>query len=238
MRELNKQDLSWAVRLLPLPVKNLMEKYGPRIVLGGGYIRSTVSGEKPNDLDLFTKSKEESKQFADELAQGADRKSYETENAYSVRLPTGAFVQFIHRWTFPNPTALIESFDFTIACAAIWVREISSSKWTSLVADSFYEDLAAKRLVYRSPIRNEDAGGSLLRVLKFYQRGFRIPLDSLGSVIARLVHDGGLGDYYGEKDIAIAATKLLIVVDPQIDPTHEAHLPSMEDDLVNDNQGN
>ena len=39
----------------------------------------------------------------------------------------------------------------------------------------FYPDLAARRLVYTSPLRNEDAGGSILRVLKFYQRGYRIP---------------------------------------------------------------
>src|SRR5208283_3039247 len=62
-----------------------------------------------------------------------------------------------------------------------------SGKWTSLIDDEFYSDLAAKRLVYRSPVRNEDAGGSVLRLLKFYSRGFRIPLDSLGAVLARLV---------------------------------------------------
>lgn len=228
MRELNKQDLSWAVRLLPLPVKDMMEKYGPRLVLGGGYLRSTVSGEKPNDLDLFTRSPEESKIFADELGSVPGRKRYDTENAYSVRLPGQGFVQFIHRWTFQSPHTLLDSFDFTIACAAIWVNK--SGKWTSLIDDSFYEDLAAKRLVYRSPIRNEDAGGSLLRLLKFQAKGFRSPLNSIAAVIARTLKDwpDDIGTY-AEYDMALEITKRLVLVDPQVDPTHEAHLPSTEE---------
>ena len=148
MRELDPKDLSWAVRLLPEEVKNLMTRYYKRIVLGGGYLRATIANEKVNDLDLFTSSALESKLYADLLAKDAGRKVYETENAYSLRLPKGSFVQFIHRWTFPNPEALIQSFDFTIACAAIWVQ--SSTKWTSLADDNFYSDLAAKRLMLRA----------------------------------------------------------------------------------------
>lgn len=228
MRELDKKDLSWAVRLLPEEVKTLMTRYKQELVLGGGYLRATIANEKINDLDLFTTTASSAKLFADLLSSKSGRKSYETENAYSVRLP-GSFVQFIHRWTFPRPENLLESFDFTIACAAIWVN--SSGKWTSLADGDFYSDLAAKRLVYRAPIRNEDAGGSLLRVLKYYQRGYRIPLDSLGAVLARIT--GGLEnvdwDYVSEKDMATNFTRLLVTVDPQIDPTHEAHLPAEEE---------
>ena len=127
MRTLDKKDLSWAVRLLPSEVKNLMERHRVAVVLGGGYLRSTISNERVNDLDLFTPSPEVSKMLADVLAAQVGRKVHETPNAYSVQTPS-AFVQFIHRWTFPNPEALLQSFDFTIACAAIWVN--SSGKWT------------------------------------------------------------------------------------------------------------
>lgn len=223
MRTLDRKDLSWAVKLLPYEVKNLMERYKASIVLGGGYLRSTIGNEKVNDLDLFTSSPEQSKLFADLLASQVKTKVYQTPNAYSVKLPN-AYVQFIHRWTFPSPESLLDSFDFTIACAAIWVN--SSGKWTSLADDSFYSDLAAKRLNYRSPIRNEDAGGSLLRVLKYYQRGYRIPLDSLAFVLARVFHavEGG----HSESDTGREILKQLILVDPQVDPTHEAHLPAEE----------
>lgn len=223
MRSLDKRDLIWAVRRLPLAVKDLMELYPRRIVLGGGYLRSVVANEPVNDLDLFTASPNLALDYATKLAVKVGRDLHTTDNAYSIRLPNGTCVQFIHRWSFAYPEDLLGSFDFTIACAAIWCAHGKS--WESLADDDFYSDLASKRLVYRSPVRNEDAGGSLLRVLKYYQRGYRIPLDSLGAVLARTVKDL---DTYDEKDLAAAITQLLVVVDPQIDPTHEAHL-SAED---------
>jgi hypothetical protein len=67
----------------------------------------------------------------------------------------------------------------------------------------------------------------MLRVLKFYQRGYRIPLDSLAMVIGRLMSGVNKSVRCGdENDIAGAVTGLLIEVDPQIDPNHTSHLPS------------
>lgn len=252
MQELNKHDLNWALRLLPKPVKALMEKEGAKLVLGGGFLRSAVAGERPNDIDLFVRSEEDAKRYAAELADG--KTVLETGNAYSVRRVGGYFVQFIHRWTYDTPGQLLES---TIACAAIWYQEscehwgsivetrggentvcarcrkrdpdgqsiLPASKWNSLCDDDFYSDLAAKRLVYRSPQRNEDAGGSMLRVLKFYQIGFRIPLDSLGAVVARMAVRCAEGcGSKSETEWAEGLTKLLHEVDPAVDFTHAAHL--------------
>jgi hypothetical protein len=248
MRELNPHDLNWAVRCLPVRLRNQMLTCGPKLVLGGGYVRSMVQGEKPNDLDLFTHSADDAKAFAKELADGVKKKPYETGNALSVKLSPRHFVQYIHRWSFPTPEYLLESFDFTIACAAIW---FDSGKWRSLIDDEFYPDLAAKRLVYRSPQRNEDAGGSMLRVLKFYQRGFRIPIDSLGAVLARLVNavdykgvevieghgDSIIGDTT-EKRWAKILTGLLHEVDPQVDPDHFSHLPIIPTKTEEEENGN
>ena len=110
----------------------------------------------------------------------------------------------------------------------------SLDKWCSACDPRFYADLAAKRLVYRSPERNEDAGGSMLRVLKFYQRGYRIPLDSLGAVIARLIQ--GVKDpiLLNEPKLARTLSGLLREVDPDIDPNHIAHLPSETEEVAND----
>lgn len=256
MRQLDPQDLSWALRILPRQLKELMEVAGDRIVLGGGFVRSSVSGERPNDIDLFCKSQEDACSYAIQLA-GNGKKVIETGNAYSIRKVGGFFVQFIHRWTYDSPAQILDSFDFTVACSAIWFEKASVSyeigsgstyptpeKWNSLIDDNFYSDLAAKRLVYRSPQRNEDAGGSMLRVLKFYQKGFRIPLDSLGAVLARMADavdlkgievlpnwDGQqstLGDTT-EKRWAKVLTGLLREVDPLIDPTRAAHLPSQKE---------
>jgi len=143
-------------------------------------------------------------------------------------------VQVIHRWTYDVAEDLVQSFDFTIAKAAVWFDPVVG--WNSMCDETFYPDLAAKRLTYTSPQRNEDAGGSMLRVLKYYQRGYRIPLDSLGAVIARLmsgvefdkIREGR--EETQEKQLAKVVTGLLREVDPNLDPSHIAHLPSEAED--------
>jgi hypothetical protein len=141
----------------------------------------------------------------------------------------------VHRWTFSDALDVVPSFDFTIARAVFfWSGPLQ--RWCGFCDPNFYCDLAAKRLVYCSPVRNEDAGGSMLRVLKFYQRGYRIPLDSLGAVIARMCQgvnaEAGwtLDDTFrDEEQLGLKLTDLLREVDPAIDPEHIAHLPSNKD---------
>ena len=134
-------------------------------------------------------------------------------------------VQFIKKWVYEKPSDIISSFDFTIARAAMWFAD---KEWHALCDDNYYVDLAARRLVYCSPKRIEEAGGSMLRVLKFYQRGYRIPLDSLGGVIARVVYDVKFSKLRCEEALKKVITGLLRDVDPQIDPTNIAHLPAQE----------
>lgn len=236
---LTNHDAYWCQRRLPDLVRVLLKDKEVRLALAGGYLRSCIANEPINDIDLFSTSREVASLAATKIAGG--QKVHKTDNAFSVRLPCGMSVQFIHRWTFARPEQIIPSFDFTIARVAMWWEpsegESNLGRWRTLCDPRFYPDLAAKRLVYCSPIRNEDAGGSLLRVLKFYQRGYRIPLESLGAVIGRLamaldmdridtaVRDGA----NREAEISRVLTGLLREVDPAMDPTHLAHCPGADD---------
>jgi hypothetical protein len=56
-------------------------------------------------------------------------------------------------------------------------------------AEDYHADLAAKRVVYCAPQREEEPGGSLLRLLKFAGRGYSAPLDSVAAILARLTAD-------------------------------------------------
>jgi hypothetical protein len=220
---LHHQDLSFCVLRLPRSVKEVMkaEKWQGKVYVAGGYIRSVITNEKMNDVDLFVGSKDEAHLLALELSSATGKKLYETDNAITILCnPT---IQVIHRWTFPEPVSVRKSFDFTICSAVIYY----DGQWKSDCDPTFYQDLAAKRLVYKNPERNEDAGGSLLRVLKYYQKGYRIPIDSLGLVVARTIAEIDtvrcpLSDVKGTAKII---TGLLRIVDPNVDPTHEAHLP-------------
>ena len=227
--KLLQEDLLWLVRMIPSDIRKLLESHAGELFVAGGFIRDGIQRVKPSDIDLFATSAEQAKAWALDLAHQS-KDLLITDNAVTI-LHRKLTPQFIHRWCFDTPADCIASFDFTIAAAALWH---DGNEWTSVCDERFYPDLAAQRLVYRSPVRNEEAGGSMLRVLKFYQRGYRIPLDSLGLVIGRLLK--GVEPINWEKrntmdadqwamQIGHLLTGLLHEVDPAIDPLHLAHLP-------------
>lgn len=230
MKPLERHDLAWCLRRTPMPVLKLMKAHGAKIVAAGGFIRSCITNERPNDIDLFFPSKDLAQVFAHQLVTGEGRK-IDTPNAYTILNKHTFPIQCIHRWTYKEPESLLQSFDFTIARASFW-WDTGELVWHSICDRRFYPDLAAKRLVYCLPFRNEDAGGSMLRILKFYQKGYRIPLDSLGDVIARLmqgVDQERLDQFPGmdrERQLSKVLTGLFREVDPNIDPDHLAHLPA------------
>lgn len=223
--KLQPLDLSQAAIRLPDSVLRAVHQHQERLVIAGGYIRSIVSGEKVNDIDCFVDSVSRAKRVAKMIA-GPVGTIHSSQNALTI--PGRYTVQVIHRWVFDSPSEIIRSFDFTIARAALWWNKAGCQ---SLIDPRFYSDLAARRLVYTSPQRNEDAGGSLLRVLKFCSRGYRIPVDSMGAVVARLMNglprNADLSSLT-EEEIADRFTQLLREVDPQVDPEHLAHLPAIQ----------
>lgn len=219
------EDLIWCLRRLPKPMRDLMKARPNELFVAGGYVRACIAREEVQDVDFFSPSKDIAAACAMALSDGGRFRVIETDNAFTV-LTRPFTAQFIHRWTFQTPEAAVDSFDFTIAKAAFWHNRVT---WQSTADERFYPDLCAKRLVYTSPTRNEDAGGSMLRVLKFYQRGYRIPLDSLGAVMARMAkaldYKRPVADVE-EFHVAKVFTGMLREVDPAFDPEHLAHLPS------------
>jgi hypothetical protein len=192
---------------------------GRGLMLAGGFIRSVIEGSVPKDLDFFGPSKEVLENAAIKLAHAREAKLHYSENAITVITPTRTPVQFITRWMYANPEELVREFDFTICQAVVWWGPFPGTdiqpRWRSICSDDFYADLAAKRLVYTFPQREEAAGGSMLRVRKFLQRGYNIQPASLAGVIARLVkgiekNTAGLPEY----ELAEQLSFLLFEVDP------------------------
>jgi len=214
--KLDQYDLQQALRRLPVELKKLMEsdEWENQIFVGGGYLRAVVAGETVNDIDVFVNSKKEAELLAMKLGKPGDVAT--TDNAFTVKRSHGVPIQIIHRWVFKMAEDVARSFDFTVCCAVI--SHNNADGWDSYCDDRFYTDLASKRLVYRCPERNEDAGGSMIRVLKYYQKGYRIPLSSLACVIARLMRDVDLlrieGGLKNKREIAHIIRGLLIEVDP------------------------
>lgn len=196
MQRLNNQDFKWIIKRLPEKVVKVIKSMPDKpesFIIAGGFIRSLIAKEPVNDIDIFTKSKELAKQFADKLKEVYNHNIHISDNAYSI-VCDNKLVQVIYRWTFDSPEQIIEHFDFTIAQAAIWLTdkngiaihtEATRYDWKSLCSDSFYSDLAAKRLVYTNP-PNAEPGSSLLRLLKFRGRDYNYSLISLANIVSRL----------------------------------------------------
>lgn len=190
--KLEPQDLDKAVRLLPTRLVDLMVREGKKVVVAGGYLRSILLRERIKDIDVFSPSAEiAEKNFRvlsteSSVTQNTILDVIITGNAYTIKKLEGKDVQFIHKWCYPTPEALIKSFDFTISCAAFWWDE-DKNDWDSVVDEKFYHDCAAKRLTFRFPNRKEEPAGSILRVLKFAQRGYTIDNKSLAGVAVKLV---------------------------------------------------
>ena len=220
MRSLTETDLNFIVPRIPRDVRRMMRKLP--LYAGGGFIREIIAGNKANDIDLFGPSAEQLRSWAFELAGRRSQdgkgsvKVHETDNAFSVFTPPQIPVQFISRWLFEGPEAVISSFDFTVCQAVIW---FTGEKWESLCSNGFYEDLAAKRLVYTFPTREEAAAGSMMRVRKFLGRGYNIQANSLAGVMARVfraLDQTKLGHDPSEQHVATVVAGLLREVDPSL----------------------
>lgn len=110
-----------------------------------------------------------------------------SQHAFNIK-GLGYPVQVIRIGRPESAQQVLDSFDFSVCRAAIW--HVSGgigdyTGWKSLCHDSFYEDLSAKRLVYCSPV-DEKLGSSLLRLLKFYGKGFTAPNESIAQIVARV----------------------------------------------------
>lgn len=193
MNQLSKVDLHHVLSRVPRDIRDLLKTN--TLFLAGGFVRAIIAGEKPSDIDLLGPDKLALETHAINLASKRGGRVHKTDNAATVISPPKLPVQMILRWTYSDPAELIKEFDFTIVQVAIWYELTGEppatgewkGEWKSVCSDAFYPDLAARRLTYTRPVRHEDAGGSMLRVIKYIKRGYNIQVPSLAAVTARFV---------------------------------------------------
>lgn len=209
MTTLTPADLHYVLSRTPKDIRALMT--ANKLFLGGGFIREVVAGNAPKDIDLFGPDKQMLRTTAAALGTERAGRAFFTDNAITVLAPPRLPVQFISRWLYDKAEDVMASFDFTVCQAVIWFE---NQAWHSLVSDSFYSDLAARRLTYTFPMRDEEAGGSMMRVRKFLGRGYNIQAASLAGVIARVA--GGVNGWalLDERGRARVIGGLLQEVDP------------------------
>lgn len=192
--QLNKDDLRNIVLHLPKDVRKLLVNRPGQVFVGGGFIRAVVGREDVSDIDMFGNSAALLGILSERLVNNRKEnnekcKMHTTKNAITILTENRLPVQMITRWLFENSESLINSFDFSVCASAVYYKD---GEWRSQVSPDFYSDLAAKRLRYTNPVREEEAGGSMLRVLKYIKRGYSISPESLAEVMSR-VHIAAAG---------------------------------------------
>ncbi len=211
-------DLNYCLRLLPWQLSYLLGEF-PGSIVAGGFIRSVVSSEPISDIDVWTPNAEMAKAMAEKLSHQAfsqtDTKLISTANAITV-VGLEWPVQFVHKWTFDSAEAVLDHFDFTIARACLWHDKVKA--WCGECDDRFYPDLAAKRLVYCDSTPIDGCGGSMLRLLKFYRKGYRAPLETIATLIERVAK------YSSERSMDIVS--ILAEIDPVANPRETAYFES------------
>lgn len=183
MLELKQADLQLVVRRLPVDVRDALRSNPGKLFVAGGFIRAVVGNEEVNDVDLFGQSTELLRRVAADMKASRDAKRLETKNAITLVAPDRLPLQFITRWVFDDADGVVASFDFSVCKATVFFE---GGRFKSRIGADFYSDLAAKRLTYTAPVRDEEAGGSMLRVIKYVKRGYRIQMGDLGLVIGRI----------------------------------------------------
>lgn len=172
---------------------------GKRPVLAGGFLRSVLNYEPVKDIDIFV----------DGDATTAKRAAYylgvakvlTIDNAVTV----DAFdvpVQFIYRIKFNSPEALLDTFDFSLARAAVWSDGFA---WTSTCDDTYYSDLMARRLRFHKPTDPAvaiDSVTAVARALKFARFGYTIDDDHLAELLVMASNQiGNMKDRVGVKQL-------------------------------------
>lgn len=175
MNRLKQEDIDKVVGMLPHRLSMSMQKTCG-VFVAGGFIRDTVDGVEPRDLDVFTS--ENSAHIIDDLL-GYANSSSETSVSHSMAFSDGfSPVQFVKSFHFDTFFDAIDWFDFTVVQAVVYFE---NGEWNGRCSDRFYRDINKKRLMYQG---SQSAAGSLKRMVKFLTRGYDIDEFELAQLIA------------------------------------------------------
>jgi hypothetical protein len=201
------QDLTAnIVKALPHDVKEMMKEIGPGICVAGGFCRDAFLGTVPKDIDVFAIDKEtmfnaidwfewNAKEYDPYLKQTVNSVSCVPD--YDHDVPP---IQFVTRVYYRYHVDLIESFDWSICQIALYYLS-GSDRFECISTDEFARDIQQGTLHYTAPIRDEDPGASVIRMLKLTQRGWKPTEESIARCLARFcAHLNNYVDYFKPSD--------------------------------------
>ena len=159
------------------------------MVVAGGFIRALVATEPVHDVDVFFPQEKGVKSWADDV-----NITYEAKEKHLYVEPNAKTgdpeLQLIWRYPFSEPYEVPDSFDYTVAKAAIWYEEAdgkdkkTQSRFVGICHERFYRDLARKMLVYLCD-RDVERVEFIPRLLKYTKYGYSIEPKSLAELVVK-----------------------------------------------------
>ena len=180
--KLKQEHLDEALQLMGEDLRAILKDHPNQLIVAGGLLRAVVEGEDPTDVDVFVRDRKAMSRAVMRL-NDLGWVPYTSPKAVTFRLAGRLPVQLIDRWPFDSPLGLIATFDYTMSQAALWH---DGDDFRSVASPFFYEEVETKTLTFASPNRSDRDGDAVLRLLKFYRRGYRISLAGLADVLGRL----------------------------------------------------
>jgi hypothetical protein len=156
--------------------------------VAGGYVRDIISGREPKDIDVFVENGQTAKDVQDRLewdlesARTKENKNSVTVDSYDP-LVTMPPIQIVNRWYVWPPEELVETFDWGICQAAVYY---DGREWQGVCTQAFIDDLTNETATYMAPDRDEDAGASVLRMVKLARKGYTISEESISGCVGRM----------------------------------------------------
>lgn len=177
------------VRCLPPEVKEILMEFGSRLIVAGGFCRDVMTGREAKDIDIFGVDKNTVNDAIESFTwHDATRGRKQTANSVTFEeyfpLDGSYPVQFITRTYYTHHQDLIESFDFSVCQIGVYW---SLDHWEGICTDLFWRDIFSETATYTDPTRDEDPGGSLLRMFRFARRGYKITENDIANVTGRFV---------------------------------------------------
>jgi hypothetical protein len=168
---------------LPAHLNERMREHGKEIILAGGFIRDTLIGVTPKDVDIFCAKARADKFIGHyEAPNTGNQIAKPGKSSYSAYIGQTKY-QFIYRFKFDSPEALLNQFDYSICRAAIWYDR-QGKEWTGISWHSWATDAASKHLVF---LDHEPEQEAILRLLELTKRGYTIGELSLARALTGFV---------------------------------------------------
>jgi hypothetical protein len=185
---LREDDVERCVRRLTAAQRDLLVLHPEATMIAGGFVRSCIAHDRIRDVDYFVTEEPQAQKMREQYVRWTktpDSMIYRTDTALTIGNPKEVPIQLIYRFPFDTPADILSWFDFTISQGAIWFGH--DQKWRGMCSERFYADLAAHRLIYTRPVRDDQDIRLFLRILKHVQLGYSISNRSLAMVMATMV---------------------------------------------------